>query len=423
MNNGNIKVSIHESSRLNQDVKVKNKYFNNLKDIKSLSKKVGELKRTKINNINVKNTIDSVCLVIKDLRNDNRSYTSVYKYYNLKYKCKRFNIKINDYVNLSVIKKEDIKANIKKLKENVIKQIKDTRSDVRYINPKIQNYFVNDSSERFNVELVQGVHLHSNTFLNQYNRKYIKSLFESKSPRTNDRYIGIELECFSPFTRENVAYSMYKAGLKNNVCIKTDGSIKPPGQEIGMEINILAKESDYEEVITKVCNVLSENKARVNQSCGLHVHFDMRSRELETIKTIFSNLVSAQPILYAMNPESRRNNHYCQKNKVKSFSSSGDRYKGINGAAYSKYETIEVRIHSGSINKVKVTNWVKLLLSIVNTKKKVLRTPKRLSTFIKNYKVDSELAVYIANRIEKFNDDSKAKVVETNDYIEDSDAA
>lgn len=261
-------------------------------------------------------------------------------------------------------------------------------------------YIGNRFSNLFEYYLIGGVHIMPNTFLNIQKRRRLSDCFESKTPQTNDNYIGLELECFTPLKQQDVAEAFFDADLEKHICIKDDGSINSNSGETTMEIVILTKESEYEEIIERVCEVLSDCKARVNKSCGFHVHLDMRNRNSSLC---YNNLVGAQPILYAMNPMSRRNNSYCKKNTGKKLRRTKDRYKGINGyMALDKHNTIEIRIHSGTVTPIKIKNWVKLLLSIVNHKEIIKRSPTKLSTFVKRFNIDSELGLYIASRIELF---------------------
>jgi hypothetical protein len=141
----------------------------------------------------------------------------------------------------------------------------------------------------------------------------------------------------------------------------------------------------------------------------MHVHLDMRNRD---VNKCFTNLVVAQPILYGVNPKSRSNNKFCQITEQKEFKPSGnkdDRYHGINAEAYNKYQTLEIRIHAGTLNPVKINNWVKLLLCVVNTektRKNHFNEDKTFGNFIRYFDVDIELADYIAKRIETFNKDT-----------------
>ena len=132
---------------------------------------------------------------------------------------------------------------------------------------------------------------------------------------------------------------------------------------------------------------------RVNSSCGLHVHLDMRQRRPTKC---YKNLIRTQDILMQLVDSTRRNNvEYCEKVNVDPallkklyFSDTGkpdyngmyigrgnqssnptyDRYTAINAQAYYKFRTIEVRLHHGSIDMTEIYNWCLLLTTIVDAR-------------------------------------------------------
>jgi len=317
------------------------------------------------------------------------------------------------------MKRIELPKYIKRELELLRQNIREAKNNFRRPRKNRCEYYVEshrntNNGGTFEVYLIGGVHTMPNAFLNFHNRKKIDSMFCGKKPTTKDNYIGVELECFSEYTQKDIALKLLKAKLDKYVCIKHDRSIQTNGEDLhSMEIAILCKEDEYEKVVGNICKVLNDNECRVNKSCGFHVHLDMRHRNKELA---YSNLVSAQPILYAMNPPSRRNNRYCQRTKTKRFSSNGNRYKGINGTAWRKYNTVEIRIHAGTINPTKIINWIKLLVAIVNTRELVKRSPSKLSTFINKFNIDLTLALYISQRIELFANDNTNKQAEQEDY-------
>jgi len=242
-------------------------------------------------------------------------------------------------------------------------------------------------------------------------RKNGNALVERKTPSTNDKYVGIEIEFFSKADQDQLGLKLYRAGVAKFVQLKHDGSIRPEDKyPHGHEICVLAKESEYEEVLSKVCKVLEDAGSKVNKSCGMHVHLDMRSRNKETA---FANLVSSQNILYAMNPASRleevNGQRYCAFTRSRRMDQQSNRYHGINGHhAYSTHKTIEVRIHAGTFQARKITNWVKLLIMIVNRPEAIARSCSTLGGFVKQFDLPLDLAEYIVERIKKFADKNPA---------------
>jgi hypothetical protein len=250
--------------------------------------------------------------------------------------------------------------------------------------------------------------------------KFLKSkdkqiVFQEKKPQTKDNYIGCEIEFFCDLNQEDLSFKLFEHGLGKNVCLKTDGSIRTEDGMYPHEVTILAKEKDIYEVIEQVSKVLLAANAKVNKSCGMHVHLDMRNRDHVVA---FHNLVSAQNILFAMNPFSRQSGSYCKRQETKVFNEAINgggrdmRYFGINATAHAKHNTIEVRIHSGTVQASKINNWIKLLLLITNKKEAIKRAASTLRGFIKQYDVDAELGMYIASRMAMFVGEDKREIEE-----------
>lgn len=250
--------------------------------------------------------------------------------------------------------------------------------------------------------------------------KFLKSkdkqiVFQAKTPQTKDNYIGVEIEFFCDLNPEDLSFKLYEHGLGKHVFLTRDGSIKPDGSMYPHELNILGKEKEIKEIVSNVSKVLLAANAKVNKTCGLHVHLDMRNRDHIVA---FHNLVSAQNILFAMNPFSRQSGTYCRRQDTKVFKEAAGggnrdmRYFGINAAAHAKHNTIEIRMHSGTVQASKINNWIDLLLCIIAKKEAVKKVTSTLRAFLKQYDIDAELGVYIAERMAKFIGEDKKDVEE-----------
>lgn len=242
--------------------------------------------------------------------------------------------------------------------------------------------------------------------------KKIKQTESYKKPTNKKHHVGIELEFISTLSKNELAIKIAEADLEKHICLKDDGSIETDEDGdyyYAHEICILATEKNYQSIVNKLCKILRGNSA-VNKTCGMHVHLDMRTRN---VHNAYAALFEAQPILYAMCPKSRRTGTYSQMEKhyVRSIENQNGRYYGINKQAYEDHNTLEVRIHSGTLSAVKINNWVGLLLKIVNNKKVYAResvgTLNDLAKFKKQNKIRGKLSTYINARIEEFKNDQK----------------
>jgi len=230
-----------------------------------------------------------------------------------------------------------------------------------------------------------------------------------KVPSTADRYVGVEMEIISKMDYNQLSTELAMAGLEGHVNVTSDGSIhRTSAYPHPHELRILAKEKELVRVIKGVCKIL-RGKTSVNKSCGLHVHLDMRNRNADAA---YANLFASQALLYAMCPKTRLVNNFCKPanayTKMGRASQSGDRYYGINASAFQRHKTIEIRIHSGTINALKIINWVKLLIQIAD---KPVENTERVSVW-RNYRdakrmvgLRGMLEKYVSSRIEEFAED------------------
>ena len=215
-----------------------------------------------------------------------------------------------------------------------------------------------------------------------------------KKPKTLVRHVGIEIECFSKASRMEVVKEIAKLKLLDVVQISDDISIDPDNcGEKSYELKILLKEREMSKILKKVQLLLKRIKAKTNSSCGLHVHLDMRKRSLSRC---FENLQTSQKLLFGLVNKDRQHSGFCDYTGKEDWSRSA-----INRAAYHKHKTIEVRLHHGTVNMEIVENWVKLLLKLVNCRKK-LEDVKNIQDLKKfNIKLGPKIRKYINKNYKK----------------------
>lgn len=192
-----------------------------------------------------------------------------------------------------------------------------------------------------------------------------------------------------------------------DVTVKADNSLRPDDEDrhgITQEV-VLTYKSGNEQAVYDVCAALHK-RAYINNSCGTHVHFDMRGVDEKTVKQYGSRLARCVPALRYLLPKARRENQYCKTiiNDMRPRTERTARYSFINLQAYTKYQTIEVRGHSATMRAEKILNWIKICEKImttrIRTKDEEVKDPIEL---IKIFKFEKEMAQYIHERYNKFN--------------------
>jgi len=279
------------------------------------------------------------------------------------------------------------------------------------------------SFNSFRYKLIGGAFTKPNTVLDLLDVDKFERIQAVKTPhpKIKSNYLGVELELICKVKLDVLQKAFIDAGLAGNVCIVHDGSIeKEQNIEYAHEVTVLFKQDNMNDIINRVCSVLNTDLigAYVNNSCGMHVHFDVRISRSPSM--VYTNLVRMLPILTKLVPANRVGtdwaNQYCMYNKtddidVASGSKTGHdtgraRYQAIN-PVWTKHKTIEVRLHSGTTNATKIINWINICLFAVDslTAIPVMNTTDE---FFKHFTVDDKLKKYMLTRIELFSKKRKA---------------
>lgn len=238
---------------------------------------------------------------------------------------------------------------------------------------------------------------------------YYRRLQKEKKPKDNQEYVGIELECITP---RNVDLSKL-APFHEYVNVGTDGSIDGYREgETGREIRVCIPRAKVREIVPQITEALHSIGARVNRSCGLHVHLDQRNAA--NVELNYQKLVRAQSLLYQVVPLSRRENRYCRRSRQYDFraAADGNRYHAINANAYHRYRTLEVRLFGGTLSGSKIVNWIETLYGIVEGTPS-LRCPKNFDIAKRYWKLSDENLVWLKSRAAQFAELNTAPVAES----------
>ncbi len=127
-----------------------------------------------------------------------------------------------------------------------------------------------------------------------------------------------------------------------------------------------------------LCDALSAVDAKVNRSCGLHVHIGAANMSDEHYCRIVRNYQAIEKAVDSFMASSRRanNSRWCHSlqgidfttctTKLQIASAMGhDRYFKVNATAYNRHQTIEFRQHQGTTDYEKISRWVRFLAKLV----------------------------------------------------------
>lgn len=203
---------------------------------------------------------------------------------------------------------------------------------------------------------------------------------------------GVEIECLLNDVKDiqNIIELTYNRGLsiKNEFYnhniqeywkIVSDISIKDPNK-IGKEfVSPILFGNDGRRQIKTISQILFNNKATTNQTCGLHVHIDAHNMDIEKIKkVIYIYYKHEKEIDKLIIPSRRANNYnYCQSlNSIIDVIDSYDeidkiideiptRNLKVNISSIQRHNTIEFRQHHGTIDYNDIIHWVDLCQGII----------------------------------------------------------
>ena len=197
---------------------------------------------------------------------------------------------------------------------------------------------------------------------------------------------GIEIECYN-FTRN----SLIVAASANGLSVRSEGynhtdndryfKIVSDGSLIGENsqevVSPILNGNNGLNSLKTLCDALASVNARVNRSCGLHVHIGAASMSDEHYCRLVRNYQAIEKAIDTFMAVSRRanNSRWCYSLQGIDFShcttkrqiagAMGDRYFKVNAVAYDRHRTIEFRQHQGSTDYTKIAAWVKFLAKLV----------------------------------------------------------
>lgn len=257
---------------------------------------------------------------------------------------------------------------------------------------------------------------------------------ESTEPvEWNERRFGVEMEFFGATPQQVIAeftarglvciYEGYNHTTRPHWKIVTDSSVTRTGTGVdrGLEMvsPILAGEQGQRDLQT-ACEALQAAGAKVDRSCGVHVHHDTTGVTPMHVSRLVATYTAAQSVIDSFLPPSRRSgaNYFCapytadvlaslersaaRASRVESLEYSGDgRYRTVNLEALGRHRTVEFRQHGGSIEYPKIGAWVRLGQRMIECSRvNSVAAPANLSDWLVTIGVSDEDRAFFLGRAE-----------------------
>lgn len=216
----------------------------------------------------------------------------------------------------------------------------------------------------------------------------IQQITTRLSPSAFTRRFGIEIEAHG-VNQTRLLDSLSSAGIEcrgegYNHTTRPHWKLVPDSSIRGRNpfelVSPILEGEDGLKQVKRVCKALQKVNAKVNSSCGMHVHINARDFTLRTWKNILINYARLESIIDNFMPQSRRNNYYCRGfSQIADFESKIERaerveditavletrYRKINAEAYVRHGSIEFRQHGGTTEFEKIHYWVRFLESLI----------------------------------------------------------
>ena len=260
-------------------------------------------------------------------------------------------------------------------------------------------------------------------------RKLYDNNVVPRTPSQQGKWVSVEIEMLFPHQKAKHGFEKEIVGkrLTSFVCVKEDGSIdtdddegedqpcgrcfecrhgerydcsNPDGGQQTAEIVVTFLDDGKYKVLKQVCSLIRKYKGKVNDSCGLHVHFDMRDKTAKEAQLVGMKLALYIDALKRILPESRRDSSYCDLDINSIEDDEDNRYAFINLVSYHKHKTIEIRAHQGTVDFQKIKNWIQILKTLM--KSKTASETNTVKELVSAVKFPQTLRNYLMHRENQF---------------------
>jgi hypothetical protein len=180
--------------------------------------------------------------------------------------------------------------------------------------------------------------------------------------------VGIELELSNVTSAVNRDIEELRRNLAAyGWTVKTDASCGQNGPGPELVSPVIATDDKLQEV-AQVCQLATRLGYKVTHKCGFHVHLGVR--DFNHAEPFIKFMHHFEDIFFALAP-GRKQTQWCNGlspaivERLKlglGWQAWQGRYYWLNGMAFARHGTLEIRLMSGSLNPVHVLGWVNFLL-------------------------------------------------------------
>ena len=221
-------------------------------------------------------------------------------------------------------------------------------------------------------------------------------------------HVGVEVECGLREARGPMTAWVWawRSGIGTDPSVGDGsrlGTARPPAgfqpvaPSTGREVRTAPAAGDAAvSLLTSLGQVLVAHRAHTDSTCGLHVHVDARGRTYDDLARLARLWTRIEGTLWnAVAPSRRRNRNlarYCAPwgdafDRAGVFAATttaeketalrvaidsdtqfgaGGRYRSLNFHSFYRHQTVEVRMHHGTVNPTKILNWAASMAQIVH---------------------------------------------------------
>lgn len=187
--------------------------------------------------------------------------------------------------------------------------------------------------------------------------------------------VGVEIEVQNiAGVQRDLAYVTNNFARRSNLPdweVKLDGSCGRSGHGVEVVSPILKTDEDLKSIV-RACAALKRLGFEVTSKCGLHVHLGVEDLSTASRDRLLRFFVRHENGFFLLDP-SRRQSTYCKPlcplivNGIKEgrgWNAWNDRYYWLNGKAFSRHRTVELRLMGGSLDEHHIIGWVHFLLHV-----------------------------------------------------------